>query len=491
MMDTNPRISRRSHEPRSRDDCAFLPAALEILDTPASPIRIAFIWFICTLSMAALLWTWLGRIDVVATAQGKVQPAGRVKIIQSLDTGKIISAPLQNGVHVEAGEKLLQLDDTQVRAELSAVEAHLTAWQAEAIRRRTINAVANRWSLGNIKNIRLDDNTLTASFPENLSAAIREREIMSFRADLTALISTLKALDAQRTRHVAEIERLTQTVSARQALVTTLSERVGMRSTLAKGDAGTRASVIDALEVQQKEAAELVAEQGLLKETEAAIATIEQEARKHVDTVLADNAARLSDALRQIDAETQAAVKARRQLELLTIVSPVTGTIQASAITTPGQVVTVGAELMRVVPDGSTLEIEAYLPNRDIGFVRPGQEAAIKVEAFPFTRYGVLHGKVSHVARDAIPEPDAQQSEQQVTTELHSIVPVSNAQRVQNLVFPITVSPASSEIVVDGHNVPLRPGMAVTIEIKTGRRRILEYLFSPLAEITDEAMHER
>lgn len=475
----------------SRDDCAFKPAALEILETPASPIRIAFIWFICGLAATTLAWTWFGRIDIVATAQGKIQPAGRVKIIQSLENGKLVSIPLQNGTHVEAGEVLVQLDDTQVRAELSAIEAGLAAFEVEAIRRRTLHAVAQQWNLDTIEAARISDEALAARFPEHLSPSIRARETFALRADLTALRSTLKALDAQRAQHRAEVARLTKAIAARKALLATLAERVGMRSALVKGSAGSRASVIDALEVQQKEEAELEEKQGQLKEAEAAIAAIESEALKQVDAVLADNVARLTEAERQIDLDTQAAIKARRRLELMTITAPVGGTIQASAVTTQGQVIAAGSELMRVVPDGSQLEIEAYLPNGDIGFVRAGQQAAIKVEAFPFTRYGVLEGKVIHVARDAIPEPDAQQNEQAAVAELRSIVPVSNAQRVQNLVFPITVAPLSFEITADGQSAPLTPGMAVTVEIMTGRRRILEYLFSPIAEVASEAMHER
>lgn len=125
----------------------------------------------------------------------------------------------------------------------------------------------------------------------------------------------------------------------------------------------------------------------------------------------------------------------------MTIRSPETGVVQASAISTVGQVLAPGTELMRIVPSGQKLEIEAYIPNRDIGFVQAEHEAVIKVEAFPFTRYGILHGKVSRVATDAIPEPDARQLEEMSSGNFQSSVPVSNAQRVQKLVYPLSSSP--------------------------------------------------
>ncbi|MQB34255.1 hypothetical protein A6U85_30425 [Agrobacterium sp. 13-626] len=161
------------------------------------------------------------------------------------------------------------------------------------------------------------------------------------------------------------------------------------------------------------------------------------------------------------------------------------------AITTVGQVVNPDAELMRIVQGDAELEIGAFLPNSDIGFVAAGQEVVIKVEAFPFTRYGVLHGRVTSVATDAVPEPDAQQMEGEPAKQLQSLIPLGNVQRMQNLVFPVTVRPDVDVIDVDGIVKPLSPGMAATVEIKTGKRWILEYLFSPLAEIASEAMQER
>jgi hemolysin D len=98
-------------------------------------------------------------------------------------------------------------------------------------------------------------------------------------------------------------------------------------------------------------------------------------------------------------------IKASKRSQAMTITSPIDGVVQTSAITTVGQVVSAGTELMRIVPSNSTLEIEAYLPNRDIGFVSAGQPAVIKVEAFPFTRFGIIEGKVTRVATDAIPDP--------------------------------------------------------------------------------------
>jgi len=183
--------------------------------------------------------------------------------------------------------------------------------------------------------------------------------------------------------------------------------------------------------------------------------------------------------------------KAKATLEHKTLVSPIDGIVQAVSVTTIGQVVTTGQELMRLVPDNAPLEIEAYVENKDIAFIQQGQEAIVKVEAFPFTRYGTVSGQVTHVAADSIPAPDAQRAEGDPTQTTRQPGIFAGASRVQALVYPVTVKPSATFIAADGNKVPLGAGMTVSVEIKTGSRRILEYIFSPLVEISSQAMRER
>ncbi|RFB99338.1 secretion protein HylD [Rhizobium leguminosarum bv. trifolii] len=475
---------------RLRVDNEFLPAALEILETPASPIRTALIWFICVVTGSALIWSYFGTFDIVATAQGKIQPTGRVKVIQSIEVGKTIAVPVSNGMKVEAGDILVELDPTEARAEVDALSISLSTLRAEVARRGASLAQVMAWQKGDLWNgaRRIE---IAPEFDSSIPAEIRTRETLLYNSDLEQLASMLDSLAAQRNQQFAALKRYSEMIAAQQALVATLTDRVTMRSNLVDLSAGSRSGVIDAVEVKQKEEATLAEQIGQRAEAETAIATAASEGVKAIKTFVADNAEKQAQASREIDEKKQQLVKAAKQLESMTIKSPTKGIVQTSAITTVGQVVTAGAELMRIVPDDASLEIEAYLPNRDIGFVSPGQPAVIKVEAFPFTRYGTLNGTVTRVATDAIPEPDAQQLEGQPAKELQSVIPVGNAQRVQNLVFPIVIKPDVVSIDIEGTRVPLSPGMSVTVEVKTGSRRILEYLYSPLAEIASEAMQER
>jgi hemolysin D len=485
------RSSKRELRRTNRADNEFLPAAVEILETPASPVRAAMIWLICLLVALSLVWAYFGKFDIVATAQGKIQPIGRVKIVQSEELGRVVTANSANGNRVRKGDILVELDPTTARAEAHALILRVQALGAEIARRQTEQKTVTAWAKTDIWTAVAGPTSFPIAFPVGTPASTAEREQQLYAAELTKLSGSIANLSAQRRKGIALVDRLEKTIVSQQAFISILSQRVSMRSTLVDAEAGTRAAVIDAQETLQEAERDLVSHKGEYQEAKSALDVLRSEAHNQFSIFQSENMQRLAEALHEAEQSEQELAKANRLLAAMTIRSPETGIVQASAVTTVGQVLAPGTELMRIVPSDQKLEIEAYLPNRDIGFIKEGHEAVIKVEAFPFTRYGILNGTVSRLATDAIPEPDARQLEEMPSENLQSSVPVSNAQRVQNLVYPVVVQPTQTDILVDGKVVPLTPGMTVTIEIKTGQRRILEYLFSPLAEIASGAMKER
>jgi len=182
----------------------------------------------------------------------------------------------------------------------------------------------------------------------------------------------------------------------------------------------------------------------------------------------------------------------------MTLTAPIDGVVEALAVTTLGQVVNSGQEVMRIVPTSAgansvQIEIEAYVTNDDIGFVTPGQEAVIKVDSFPYTRYGTIAGTVEDIASDAIPVEQANSSLTDPTrasdTASRTLTP--SARPMTDLVFETRIQPSSTTFTILGKQVSLAPGMTVTVEIRTGSRKIIDYLFSPLVEITSTSMRER
>jgi hemolysin D len=464
-----------------RADREFLPAALAILETPPSPAKIWLIWTICGLFASGIGWTYWGRIDIIATAQGKIQPQGRVKTIQPVEAGKVMAIHAANGKHVEPGQVLIELDDAEAKADHADAATQLLAFGAERLRRLSaLSAVQS----GHI------ETGAAIAWPGDVPQPMRLREERVLSGDLRQLAANVKSLDAQIAQKKAEQKRLEETIAAQQALIATLQERVTMRTTLEATQAGSKAAVIDAKETLQIQQTALATQKGQLAEAQAAAEVLVRDREKAIETFNAENGQKLAEAERQIDDFSQKEAKTAAKLGHMTIASPIGGMVLGLSVTTLGQVVNPSEEMMRIVPDGTGLEIEAYLENKDIGFVEPGQAAIVKIESFPFTRYGVLDATVIRVAHDAIPEPDAQTLEGNPAKTTKSSY-FGGAQRTQNLVFPVTLSLAKTAMDIDGAAVPLRPGMTASVEVKTGKRRILEYLFSPLVQTLSSAMRER
>ncbi len=462
-------------------DHEFLPAALEILETPLSPIRGSMIATICAFVTAALVWSYVGRVDIIATAQGKIQPVGRTKTIQPLETGKVLGVPVQNGARVAAGQVLLTLDPGEAQADEGTLQADLQSERAEVARRAAALALSAKRALGPVPAV---------AFQAGVPPLIAAREQRVLEGDVAQLASAVGSLGGQVKEKTAERDRLKGTIDAQQVLVATLKERVDMRQTLQATNSESRAKVIDALELLQTQAATLASERGQIGEIDASLDRLARDIEKSYASFSAENAQKLADAERAIDGNTEKLNKARIKTADMTLRSPIDGTVSGSIITSVGQVVTVGEQVMQIVPLDAALEIECYLPNGDVGFVRKDQKAIIKVESFPFTDYGTIDGAVVRVAHDAIPQPDADQREQNPAAAAKDSM-FGGAQRFQNLVFPVTLAMERATMPSEGTDVPLVPGMAVTVEIKTGTRRILSFLFSPILQVATTAMRER
>lgn len=471
-----------SHDLRPvRSDQEFLPAALAILETPPSPVQIALIWTICLFATIALGWSYFGQIDIVATAQGKIQPSGRVKTVQPLEIGKVVAVHVENGQHVAAGDVLIELDATEAFADETSSRSAHAAVRAEWLRREAAIAAAQARDLARAPKI---------DWPKEISDDMKARELRVLDGDVSKLRTAVLSIDAQIVEKRAEEKRLADTVAAQEMLIETLQKRVAMRTALVARKAIARASLIDAQESLQSQLTTLAAQKGQLVEARANIDVLMKERDKAFVDFIAENAQKFAEAGRQIDDLEQKSSKAHAKTGHMTLTSPIAGVVLGLTVTSRNQVVAPGEELMRIVPDEAGLEIECYAQNKDIAFIQAGQAAVIKIESFPFTRYGALDGRVMRVARDAIPEPDAHSIEGNPAKTTKSNY-FGGAQRTQNLVFPVTVAPDRRIMNVDGRDVPLSPGMAVSVEIKTGKRRILSYLFSPLVETASRALRER
>lgn len=511
---TPPPLARPAPPPVSGRDREFLPAAIEILETPPPPLPIALMGTICALALAALAWSYFGRLDVHAVAPGKIETAGYAKVVEPLDPGKIAAIHVAEGEVVKAGDLLLELDRAEATADVRSAQDALNASLGEINRRRyaieAVRAAQSATRGGQEKNgAREQDDAALASDEspvENLAGQIelsiawdqalpepfRLREEAVVRADLTQLADALKAIDKQMAQKLATRQRLGMSIAFQNTLMDTLKQRVSTRQEAIDLKVGTKLNLYDAKEELERSEASLASDQGQLIEADAALKELQSEKAKTVSQFIADNENKLADASRKSDEARQALAKAATRLARTNLRAPIDGVIQQAAVTTVGQVVTTGQQLIIITPSGGKLQVEALVANLDIGFIKLGQEAEIKVDAFPFTRFGVLHGKVIKIASSAIAEQKAKRALADVTATANIALDTPAAPgQPESFVFPVTIGLDESAMPTNNTMIPLAPGMTVTVEIKTDSRRVIDYLLSPLAKIASEAARER
>lgn len=461
-----------------RDERDFLPAALEIVETPASPVGRAIAAAIIGFLVIAVAWASLGHIDIIATAQGKVVPDGRVKVIQPLEAGIVTAIRVADGDKVRAGDVLIALDQT------------VTASARDHARYDLIHA---RLDMARLSALRagLEHDYAPVGFdpPADATAADIARTRAAMAAQAEQQVAKIAALDQQIAQKTAEAEATSATVDKLEAGLPFVSETAEVREKAMKMEYGNRIAWLDAALRLSEQKHELLVQRRHLVEVEAARKALEaqreQTRAEYARGIVTDLAEAEQKAAQHLDE----LVKAEKKLDEQVLRAPIDGTVQQLAIHTVGGVVTPAQSLLVVVPAGAGIEIEAMVLNNDIGFVHDGDPAEIKVDTFNFTRYGLLHGHVVAVSHDAIVHDKSPNDAG--TPKAPSQAAQTSEPPGQQLLYAARVSLDETSMQVEDRMVELSPGMAVTVEIKTGRRRIIGYLLSPLLRYGQESLRER
>jgi hemolysin D len=477
MKSTEPRAARPDKTgARNRDELAFLPAALEIVETPPPPMAGAVGGTIIALFCIALVWACLGRLDIVAVAPGRIVPSGRTKIIQPLATGVVRAINVRDGQSVKAGEVLIELDPTVAEAELHHLDSDLIAARVEAARLRA--------ALAGHEDPLPDFHPPKEASPEAIE--VQRRFLMSQTAEQKAKIEEIKQHESQK-----EAERATirATINKLNETIPLLEERVNLRKYLYDKELGSRLLYLSEYQDLVGQQQDVLVQKSRYREADAAAAAL-VEARMRVGseyrrTLLDD----LTKTEQKAAGLAQDVVKASKRAQYQALSAPVHGTVQQLSIHTTGGVVTPAQALMVVVPADSGLEIEAMVSNRDIGFVHAGNDVEIKVDTFNFTRYGLIHGKVLSISKDAIARDKPQDKSGDAAAP--GPTTTSSEPKGQELVYAARISLDQTQMQVEENLVNLSPGMAITAEIKTGSRRIISYLLSPLFKYRQESLRER
>jgi len=453
---------------RPRSDHEFLPAALEIMEKPPSPGLRWLLLSLCTLFTVALVWSFIGKVDVIATASGKVIPSGNVKVIQPVELGYVRAIHVRNGQHVAAGELLIELDPTLAGAEEAAASAGLLTAELQAARNaalidhlegRPVRFVAPEGTAPDVARAQQQYVTIAIAEYEGQRAALTQRRAQH-QADLAAAEAEIVKLE--RTLPLVD-----QQIAARQQLTDK-----GYFSKLKLIEyQQLRVEHVQNLEVQRANAARARAQ---IAETDAQLLELKGSFGRGA-------LAQVVEGQDKSRVGREEVTKSARRREYQALRAPVSGTVQQLTVSTIGGVVQPAQPVMVIVPDDAQPVVEANILNKDIGFVRVGQPVRVKLEAYPFTNYGIVPGVVELISRDAV---DLSQGSGPQRDDKGR--PVQ-----QGLVYVARIRLERRTIRVGGIDQLIGPGLAVQAEIVTGQRRIIQYLLSPIAETLDEAGRER
>jgi hemolysin D len=449
---------------RGVTEMEFLPAALEVQEKPPSPLGRITMWTVVALIVIAFVWSVVGRIEIVAVAPGKIIPSGQVKVIQAANIGRVKAIHVADGDAVRAGQALIELDPTLAEADRERLQSDWIAGTLELARWRAFSSWLETGKAGDVKaeteaafaavNLKQPESSV------NLQRALLTQAIAEQRSKVAAIDQQLarRRADASSTQSV--LEKLRQTLP----LVTQRAESL---KKLSESNLVAKNSYLEIEQERIEAEQDFAAQESALVSTNATIAELTEQRQLALAEARRAALEKVELLGARVAAQSQELIKAQDIASNQILSSPVEGIVQQLKVHTIGGVVQPAEALLVVVPKDQLLEVEARVLNKDIGFVRAGQAVTVKVESFPFTRYGVIPGEVSSVSRDAI------------------------ADEKLGLYYAARVRVSRSMMRVDGVNVLLSPGMAVTAEVTTGTRRLIEYVLSPVMQHVDESGRER
>ncbi|HEU0099396.1 MAG TPA: HlyD family type I secretion periplasmic adaptor subunit [Allosphingosinicella sp.] len=439
---------------RPMEEHEFLPAALEIMEKPPSPGLRWLMLTLCSLFAIALVWSFVGKVDVVAVASGKTLPVANVKVVQPMEIGVVRTIHVRNGQRVRKGQLLIELDNTASGAEeAQATRGLLSARIARARNDALLAHLAGRPARfvappGTPPQVAETQNIV-------ISSAVAEYE-----AERASLVQSRAERNAELAGALAEIEKLKQTLPL-------IDQQLEARKQLSSRGHYPKLKVLEYEQLRVEHLQNIEVQQSVAAKARAAILNIDAQTARLRQAFAKTASTDMATAEDESSVRGEELRKSERRRSLQQLRSPVDGVVQQLAVHTVGGVVQPAEPLMVIVPSGSEVAVEAQILNKDIGFVREGQPVRVKLEAYNFTDYGLIEGVIETISRDAIQDEKL------------------------GLVYATRIRLDRNHITVGGRPQPIGPGMAVQAEVKTGERRIIKYLLSPISQTVAEAGRER
>ncbi|MBR3721670.1 MAG: HlyD family type I secretion periplasmic adaptor subunit [Selenomonadaceae bacterium] len=434
---------------KKEEETEFLASILEVTETPPSPVGRMVLWTIIVFLIIGFAWLFIGEVDEVAVARGEISPTEGVKLVQSPNKGVIKDILVKEGEHVKKGDVLVLLDTTKTQADVDALKKQVAFFTLTMTR---LHAEMNDEAFIIPKDDLLD--------PKDIAA---QKSLYDSRR--LKLETDKRRIETVIAQQQAAIQSSRATQEKYNALLAVSKEKESRLEELYAGDAVSYFQLLEARQtrVDYQKSAEAMVEE-ILK-GEAQLAEARSQLANVISTYKQETMTQLVEAKRNLDNFQEELRKATQTNEDSTIVAPESGRINEMSIRTIGGVVSEGQAILQIVPEGAVLEVEAYADNKDIGFIKVGQEAEVKVETFNFQKFGMLNGKVSDISPDDIDDQRDIEKDKK---------------------YRVTIA-----IDEDDYDMDLQSGMNVTAEIKIKKKRIIDFFLDPFRQYTDEALRER
>ena len=395
------------------------------------------------------IWLFVGEVDEVAVARGKVIPVGNVKMVQSPNKGVIKELYVKEGDFVEQGQTLLLLDTTKTQADVDQLRKQVAYYDMTVKRLQA----------------EMNDEVFVPPVSDDLDKKDVEAQLALFQSRRVKLAADQEKNAATIAQEQAAIQSAMATQQKYFSMLEVAKEKEARLEELYRTDAVSYFQLLEARQtrVDYQKSAEAVTEE-IAKERAKLAEAMDNQATTD-SAYRQETMTQLVEAKKELNTYQEELTKATETNAQSVITAPVSGRVNQLAVHTVGGVVSEAQSLMMVVPDDAFMEVEVYADNKDIGFIEVGQEAEVKVETFNFQKFGMVNAEVMEISPDAIEDPQDKDKDKKYRLYL--------------------------SVEKDDSGITVQPGMNVTAEIKIKKKRIIDFFLDPFRQYQDEALRER
>lgn len=445
------KIHKKNDNNLKEEEIEFLPAALEVIEMPPSPVGRTVLWTLFALIIVIFVWVMVGSVDEVAVANGKIIPNGQVKTVQAEDKGVVKEIYVTEGQIVKKGDLLIELDTTITEADVTSLKHQVAYYSLDIDRllaeQSNVPFNAKEYPDLEAKDILFQQNLYNSRLAEyNAKMAVARSSMMQAESSVTSSESGYQKVAALFEIAKEKEERVLKLANENAISTFVLLEHQSKR--------------IELQEDMQTQQAEIAKMQWAKVQAQQQMDSIVAERNRDITTTLVEDK-------KQLAAYQEELKKAQEKNRLSHITAPIDGRVSQLAIHTVGGVVTAAQGLMEIVPEDATLQVEAWVQNKDIGFVQTGQSAEVKVETFSFQKFGTIDAEITEISPNAVEDKD------------------------KGRVYRVMLDLEKNSFIVNGQEVGLSSGMTATGEIKIRQKRIIEFFLDPFRQYKSEALRER